>query len=198
MKTFVNHHPQEQKDVNVYFQSRLSKWKNIYANDGVRGEIYRARQATVLNWIDDLGFEPNSQMLEVGCGAGFLSMALAQRGFRLHAIDAVEDMVELASEHAMAAQLTHLLSVGLGDVHGLAFEDSTFDLVVALGVIPWVERPERGLARDSPGDQARGVCSADNGQPGGVDQLARPSASSPVQASQAGHQQSVQSGWTLL
>ncbi len=145
MKTFTNYHPQEQKDVNVYFQSRLSKWKNIYANDGVRGEIYRARQAIVLNWIDDLGFEPGSQMLEVGCGAGFLSTALAQRGFRLHAIDSVEDMVELASQHAMAARLTHLLSLSLGDVHYLAFEDNTFDLVVTLGVIPWVERPDLAL-----------------------------------------------------
>jgi ubiquinone/menaquinone biosynthesis C-methylase UbiE len=145
MKTFANHGPQEQEDVNVYFQSRLSKWKNIYARDDVRGEIYRARQDRVLDWIDGLGLEPGSQMLEVGCGAGFLSIALAQRGFRLHAIDSVEDMVKLASQHAMAAQLTHLLSLSLGDVHCLTFEDNTFDLVVALGVIPWVERPELAL-----------------------------------------------------
>jgi ubiquinone/menaquinone biosynthesis C-methylase UbiE len=145
MKTFANHRLQVQEDVNVFFQSRLSKWKNIYANDGVRGEIYRTRQATVLDWIDGLGLEPSSQMLEVGCGAGFLSIALAQRGFRLHAIDSVEAMVSLASQHAVDAQLTHLLSLGLGDVNCLAFGDSAFDLVVALGVIPWLERPELAM-----------------------------------------------------
>jgi len=145
MKLFANHHLQEQEDVNVYFQSRLSKWKNIYANDGVRGDIYRARQATALDWIDGLGLELNSRMLEIGCGAGFLSIALAQRGFRLDAIDSVEAMVELARQHAMDAQLTHLLHLDLGDVNCLAFEDNSFDLVVALGVIPWIERPELAM-----------------------------------------------------
>ncbi len=145
MKAFSDPRFQEQKDVNVYFQSRLSKWKNIYASEGVRGEIYRARQAIVLDWIDGLGLEPGSRMLEVGCGAGFLSIALAQRGFHLHAIDSVEAMVEQARQHAVEAQLDHLLSLGLGDVNCLAFEDSAFDLVVALGVIPWLERPELAM-----------------------------------------------------
>lgn len=145
MKMFVNHDLQEQEKVNVYFQSRVSKWKNIYAGDGPRGEVYRARQATVLAWIDDLALEPGSRILEVGCGAGFLSIALAQRGFRLDAIDSVKAMVELANQHAADAQVTTRLSLSLGDVNALAFEDDTFDLVVALGVIPWLERPEQAI-----------------------------------------------------
>ena len=145
MKTSVNPHFQEQEDVNVYFQSRLSKWKNIYASDDVRGDIYRARQATVLDWIDGLDLEPNSQVLEVGCGAGFLSIALAQRGFRVQATDSVEAMVEQASQHVMDAQLTHLISLDISDVNCLAFEDCAFDVVVALGVIPWLERPELAI-----------------------------------------------------
>ena len=145
MKTFANYNLQEQETVNAYFQSRLSKWNNIYASDCLSGEIYRSRQATVLEWIDGLALEPGSRILEVGCGAGFLSIALAQRGFRLNAIDPVEAMVKLASQHAADAQVTNQLSLGLGDVNSLSFEDSTFDLVVALGVIPWLERPEQAM-----------------------------------------------------
>jgi 2-polyprenyl-3-methyl-5-hydroxy-6-metoxy-1,4-benzoquinol methylase len=145
MKTSANSGLQEQANVNARFQSRVSHWKNIYASDSLRGEIYRARQATVLDWIDDLALESGSRMLEVGCGAGFLSIALAQRGFRVNAIDSVEAMVELASQHAAEAQITNLLSLDLGDVNSLAFEDSAFDLVVALGVIPWLERPELAM-----------------------------------------------------
>jgi ubiquinone/menaquinone biosynthesis C-methylase UbiE len=145
MKTVANQNPQEQENVNAYFQSRVSKWKNIYASDCLSGEIYRARQTTVLDWIDSLALEPGSRVLEVGCGAGFLSIALAQRGFRLQAIDSVEAMVELASQHAADMQLTNLLSLNLGDVNSLTFEDSTFDLVVGLGVIPWLEKPELAM-----------------------------------------------------
>lgn len=147
MKTFANHSLQEQENVNIYFRSpsRVSKWKHIYASAGLRGEIYRARQATVLDWIDSLALEPGSRMLEVGCGAGFLSIALAQRGFRIQAIDSVAAMVELACQHAADAQISNQLSLSLGDVNSLAFEDSAFDLVVGLGVIPWLERPELAM-----------------------------------------------------
>ncbi|HEY7419479.1 MAG TPA: methyltransferase domain-containing protein [Ktedonobacteraceae bacterium] len=145
MKMFLNHDLQEQEKLNVYFQSRVSKWNNIYDDGGPRGEVYRARQATVLAWIDDLALEPGCRILEVGCGAGFLSIALAQRGFRLVAIDSVKAMVELARQHAADAKVTSRLSLDIGDVNSLAFEDGTFDLVIALGVIPWLERPEQAI-----------------------------------------------------
>jgi ubiquinone/menaquinone biosynthesis C-methylase UbiE len=145
MKTPINHSLQEQENVNAYFQTRLSKWKDIYISTCLRGEIYRTRQATVLGWIDGLGLEPGSRILEVGCGAGFLSIALVQRGFRLNAIDSVGSMLELARHHAADAQITNQLSLDLGDVNSLAFEDYTFDLVVAIGVIPWLPIPELAM-----------------------------------------------------
>ncbi|HEX6553388.1 MAG TPA: class I SAM-dependent methyltransferase, partial [Ktedonobacteraceae bacterium] len=69
----------------------------------------------------------------------------AQRGLRVHAIDPVAAMVELARRHAVEAGVAGALSVDIGDVYGLAFEDGSFDLVVALGVIPWLERAEQAI-----------------------------------------------------
>jgi 2-polyprenyl-3-methyl-5-hydroxy-6-metoxy-1,4-benzoquinol methylase len=135
-----------QNEVNAYFQARVSKWKNIYARATLRGEIYRARQAVVLDWIDGLALEPGARLLEIGCGAGFLSIALAQRGFRVNAIDAVESMIEQARLHASdMVESTNLLSLDVGDVNALAFADNSFDLVVGVGVIPWLERPELAM-----------------------------------------------------
>ena len=65
-------------------------------------------------------------MLEVGCGAGFMSVALAERGFRVQAIDSVDAMVEQARQHAMESGTAELLSLGVGDVYALAFEDESF------------------------------------------------------------------------
>jgi 2-polyprenyl-3-methyl-5-hydroxy-6-metoxy-1,4-benzoquinol methylase len=142
MKKFANSNPQ-QENANADFQTKY--WKNIYTKGSLDSEIYRARQATVLDWINDLTLEPGSCMLEVGCGAGFLSVALAQRGFRVKAIDSTEAMVELASQHAADAGIADLLSVDIGNVHSLAFKDDSFDLVVAIGVIPWLENPELAM-----------------------------------------------------
>ncbi len=134
----VNHLHQQEK-VNTYFQSQLVYWKDVYSITGVQAEIIRDRHAAVLSWIDSLALAPGSRVLEIGCGAGFLAIALALRGLRVYAIDSVESMVELARQHAVEAGAASQLSLNVGDIYALAFEDACFDLVLAIGVIPWVE-----------------------------------------------------------
>ena len=136
---------QQQEQVNAYFQSQSSFWRDIYSRGGVQAEIFRARQERALSWIDSLGLAPGSRVLEIGCGAGFMAVALAQRGFCVHAIDSAESMIELARQHAEEAGVTDQLSASIGDVYALAFEDGSFDLVVAIGVIVWLARPELAL-----------------------------------------------------
>src|SRR2546425_10052948 len=106
----VSYH-QQQEEVNTYFQAQLSYWKDIYAENSVQAEIYRARQARALAWIDELALVPGSHVLEVGCGAGFLSVELAQRGLRVHAIDSAQAMVEVARQYAAESGRAGLLSV---------------------------------------------------------------------------------------
>lgn len=158
-------HFEQQEQVNAYFQSQSSYWKDVYSSSGVQGEIYRNRQAAVLTWIDSLALAPNSHVLEIGCGAGFMAIALAERGFHVHAIDSTEAMVELARRHAAERGIAApLLSLKVGDVYALDFEDGFFDLVLAIGVIPWLERPElamREMARVTrPGGHV--ILTADN------------------------------------
>lgn len=136
---------QQQAEVNTYFRSKSSYWNDIYASSGVQAQIYRDRQAAALAWIDEFALAPGSRVLEIGCGAGFLTVALAQRGLRVQAIDSAEDMVELTRRHVAAHGAGELLSVEVGDVYALACEDDSFDIVVALGVIPWLAQPELAL-----------------------------------------------------
>jgi 2-polyprenyl-3-methyl-5-hydroxy-6-metoxy-1,4-benzoquinol methylase len=140
----VSHHEQ-QDQVNDHFRSQAAYWKDLYARTGVQAEVHRDRFATALAWIDSLAMAPGSRVLEIGCGAGFLAVTLAELGFRVAAIDAAEAMVELAREHAEASATAELISVQLGDVQALAFADDSFDLVVALGVIPWLPQPELAM-----------------------------------------------------
>jgi ubiquinone/menaquinone biosynthesis C-methylase UbiE len=136
---------QEREIVNAYFHSQSFFWKNIYTSGGVYAEIHRNRHTTTLDWIDSLALVPGSHALDIGCGAGLMSVALSQRGFRVHAIDSVEAMIEQARKRAEENGTTDLLNVDIGDVYALAFEEDSFDLVVALGVIPWLERPELAI-----------------------------------------------------
>jgi ubiquinone/menaquinone biosynthesis C-methylase UbiE len=145
VKKFADPSLQQQEKLNSYFQYQSVFWKEIYESDGVYAEIHRTRYATVLSWIDYLKLTADSKVLEIGCGAGLLSVALAQRGLHVQAIDPVEDMVEQARQHAMESGTAELLSINLGNVYALPFENNTFDLVIAIGVIPWLEGPELAI-----------------------------------------------------
>jgi ubiquinone/menaquinone biosynthesis C-methylase UbiE len=135
----------QQKQVNAYFQAESTFWKEVYSSSDVYAQIHQLRHVTALTWIDSLTLEPGARVLEIGCGAGFMAIALAQRGLRVQAIDSTEAMIEQAQQNAQASGGAKSLSLGIGDVSALAFDDASFDLVIALGVIPWLERPELAI-----------------------------------------------------
>src|SRR5260370_28187978 len=105
-----------QQQVNAYCQSQSSYWEDIYSSSGVQGEIYRDRQAAVLAWIDSLALVPGSKVLEIGCGAGFMAVAPAERGVHVHAIDPTKAMVELARQPTAESGHADPLSFGGGAV----------------------------------------------------------------------------------
>jgi ubiquinone/menaquinone biosynthesis C-methylase UbiE len=141
MKNYVPY----QEKVNAYFQSLSSQWNDVYTERTVFAETIQARHAAVLDWIDGLALTPGAQVLEIGCGAGLLAITLAQRGLRVQAIDSSMAMVEQARQNAEARGITDLLKVDVGDAYTLAFADSCFDLVLAVGVLPWIAKAELAI-----------------------------------------------------
>jgi len=136
---------QQQEKVNAYFTSQSSYWRDIYVEKDVYAQIYQDRHSTILDWIKSLALLPAAQVMEIGCGAGLLSVALAQCGHQICAIDSSAAMVEQARVHATEAGVVDALSLSVGDVYSLAFAQSSFDLAVAVGVVPWLSRPELAI-----------------------------------------------------
>jgi 2-polyprenyl-3-methyl-5-hydroxy-6-metoxy-1,4-benzoquinol methylase len=143
VKKLATPSPGQQEQLNAYFQSQASFWKEIYTSTEVYARIHQYRHEAALTWIASLALSPGAKVLEIGCGAGFMAIELAQRGFRVDGIDSSEAMLEQARQHAEASEVA--LSLSAGDVIALAFDDDSFDLVVALGVIPWLEHPGRAI-----------------------------------------------------
>lgn len=127
------------EQVNTYFQNDTEYWQQVYVTQDARAEMIRDRHEAVLRWVDQLGLAPGAQVLEVGCGAGFMALALAERGFAVHAIDSVDGMVEVARGNAAAREVAGELTLEVGDVYALRFSDACFDLVLAVGVLSWLE-----------------------------------------------------------
>jgi SAM-dependent methyltransferase len=132
--------------VRALFGANARAWERIYDDEErLEALVYRQRHELALRWTDEVALPPGARILDVGCGAGYTAVALASRGYGVHALDVAPEMIALATTRARAAGL-RALTAAVGDVYRLTLADASFDLVVALGVLPWLEAEARALA----------------------------------------------------
>lgn len=87
---------------------------------------------------------PGGKMLEIGCGAGWESVAWAQAGMQVSAIDLSEAALELAKGNVKHNKLTADLK--WGNAEEIPFADNTFDIVASFGVLHQTQSTERAVA----------------------------------------------------
>ncbi len=124
--------------VQQHFRDDSFFWKDVYTQDTLIGEIYRERRATVLRFVDGIGLPSGANVLDIGCGAGTTSVALAKRGLRVEAVDSVPEMIQLTRRAALSSDAGGRVQVRSGDVHRLAYQSESFDMAVAIGVMEWL------------------------------------------------------------
>jgi ubiquinone/menaquinone biosynthesis C-methylase UbiE len=90
--------------------------------------------------------EPGLQLLDVGCGPGTISADLARlvAPGLVEAIDISSDVIEAARSIHQDQGLDNL-NFNVGNVHGLSFEDSSFDVVYAHQVLQHLGDPVMAL-----------------------------------------------------
>jgi len=89
-------------------------------------------------WIDGR-IVRGSRVLDVGCGAGLLSEALAERGHTVLGLDAAPETIAAAAAHAVGRGLP--VSYRAGTAEALAAEGLRFPVITALEVIEHVADP---------------------------------------------------------
>lgn len=124
-----------------FFESTAAYWQEVYRRDDLVSVIYQERRAVVLSVVDRLPIPPRSNVLEIGCGAGSTSIALAQRGHAVNATDIAAPMLERTRKLADEAGVGQFIETNQCDTHHLPFPDRSFNLVMAIGVLPWLSSP---------------------------------------------------------
>jgi len=134
-----------QQSVNDYFESSRVEWERIYFEKKLLPTIYQDRHDAALRWISGLGLRLDARILEIGCGAGLLSVSLARNGHTIDAMDSTAAMLNMTRKNAVDQGVQGRIRLHLADVHALPFAAETFDVVVALGVIPWRHTEHRAV-----------------------------------------------------
>jgi ubiquinone/menaquinone biosynthesis C-methylase UbiE len=135
----------EQNLVRDLFNGSSTFWTQIYLQKDLFAIIHQQRQAIALRYIGELSLPKTTRALEIGSGAGFMALALAKRGFTVEALDCSREMIKVAQNNAMQTGLDKKIHSTIGDVHNLAFQNQSFDLIIALGVTPWLYDVRKAL-----------------------------------------------------
>ena len=121
-----------------------------YANLGARWyeaqdtpiALLRAEARHRNPWLaEQIGTTP-CDVLDLGCGAGFLANDLAVRGHRVTGLDTTPESLEIARQHDRTGSVRYQL----GDACELQYADDSFDVVCAMDLLEHVEAPARLIA----------------------------------------------------
>lgn len=127
---------------NAIYDTLGDRW---YDADDDPVALLRAESRLHNTWIVECLRErvgPGARVLDIGCGAGYLTNQLAQQGFDVTGLDASQESLNVAARH----DATGRVSYEHGDALALPYPDASFDAVCSLDFLEHVEEPARVVA----------------------------------------------------
>lgn len=131
--------------VSDYFGGSSTYWDRVYTDHSVQAQVYRRRHDVVMRHALKVS-RAGDDVIDVGTGAGHLAVALAQHGLRVVAVDASASMLAHVTANARDAGVTQRVTPWTSDAQQLQLPSSSFQVGIAVGLLPWVEHPEVALA----------------------------------------------------
>ncbi len=125
---------------NAFYDELHEKW---YTADNHPIALLRAENKARVPWvrqhIKHHFSEKPCSILDVGCGAGFLTNSLALDGHNVSGIDLSDESLKVAREK----DSTRSVAYQSGDAYALPFSEGSFDVVCAMDLLEHVEDPQK-------------------------------------------------------
>lgn len=148
-KQELEHSSIHKRNVAEFFSGRARFWRLVYD----QGEEYLSpydrhymnkRKQAVLDILDRFSQGKTLRVLDAGCGAGGLLDAIKQRGHNVAGMDISREMLSQASRSAGNPDPKNTLFIQ-ADLESVSFRDSSFDAVICVGVLQYLQDDKKGL-----------------------------------------------------
>ena len=116
-----------------------SRLKAIWM-DGDYDYFSRFMEPAAVEFVDRVGIEPGTSLLDVACGSGQLGLIAARRGAAVTGIDIATNSILAARGRAAAEGLDARFDEG--DAEALPYADASFDVVASIYGAMFGPRPE--------------------------------------------------------
>jgi ubiquinone/menaquinone biosynthesis C-methylase UbiE len=134
---------QQSQKVKRHFDDVSDVYGNWYYKDMDILSYYsfNVRKDKILKMITNGG-----RVLDVGCGPGIMLKDLVvDRGAEFHGIDISDRMIEEARKMADRMPAKGKVSFSVGGAEKLDFPDDYFDLVLAMGLVEYLDEPRKAI-----------------------------------------------------
>ncbi len=93
-----------------------------------------------------LAIQPGALVLDAGCGAGVNSIRIANRGFRVEAVDFSDAVLQTARKSVESAGLSEQVHLRQENLLALRFPDESFDATFCWGVLMHIAEVDQALS----------------------------------------------------
>lgn len=126
---------------NEFYEDLEERW---YTASDHPIALLRAENAVRVPWImAQIG--KKKKVLDIGCGAGILTNALAKEGHIVHGIDLSKKSLEVAHNYDITKKVVYTQA----NAYSLPLNDKEFDVVCAMDVLEHVEEPSLVISEAS-------------------------------------------------
>jgi ubiquinone/menaquinone biosynthesis C-methylase UbiE len=115
------------------------RWDAMYAaeTENLEDANFRQRRDITVNYVLNL-VDSGAEVLDLGCGAAPVLSELRRQGIHTRGLDASADMLENARSRLRALLLSDA-DLEQGDCRATPYASASFDVVICLGVISYIE-----------------------------------------------------------
>jgi 2-polyprenyl-3-methyl-5-hydroxy-6-metoxy-1,4-benzoquinol methylase len=143
---------EKQADVQDYFVRHATRFNGLYGGDNMATRLFdrtfrKPMYDRFVYTVQELAAGKNKRYLDLGCGSGRYSVALAELGAKVTGLDFSEAMLDLAKDYTeKSGQSANIKFVKTDINQWMADTTEHFDASFAMGVFDYLSNPEKTLS----------------------------------------------------